>query len=555
MALKMIMLRSKKERAEKRGVEIVERLTELEKREAELERATEEIDEETPDEEKEELERAIDELIEEKEKLEKEKADIEAEIEKIEAEIDAEEKKIQQGAGSDPELRNKGGKAMATRKKFFGMSVEERTAFIQNENVRTFLTEVRKAGKNTQQRAVSGAELTIPTEVLELIRENILNYSKLMRRVRVVNVSGTARQPVMGYVPEAVWTEACAKLNELNFVFNEVEVDGYKVGGYVFMCNATLEDSDIDLAAVLIESIGQAIGIAVDKAILFGTGVKMPLGIATRLAQTAQPSDYPVNARPWEDLHTSNVITIDSGKTGIEFYKELVLAGGKAKGRYARGEKFWAMNENTYTKIKVEAMSTNMAGLIVAGVDGTMPVAGGLIEVLSEDIIPDNTIIAGFGDLYLLAERAGGQFKRDDSYRFIEDQAAFRGTARYDGKPVIAEAFVAIGLGAAPVTSVAFATDSANDATLQGLTLGTESLSPTFDPTKYAYTVTASGDSAAVVATPTVPGAKLEITYDGKTVVNGAIVTFEEGTKDLVVTVKNGNSSLAYTVSITKTGE
>ena len=231
------------------------------------------------------------------------------------------------------------------------------------------------------------------------------------------------------------------------------------------------------------------------------------------------------------------------------------MAGGKAKGRYARGEKFWAMNENTYTKIKVEAMSTNMAGLIVAGVDGTMPVAGGAIEVLSEDIIPDNTIIAGFGDLYLLAERAGAQLKRDDSYRFIEDQAAFRGTARYDGKPVIAEAFVAIGLGAAPVTSVAFATDTANDATLQGLTLGTESLSPTFDPTKYAYTVTAAGTSAAVAATPAAPGAKVEITYDGNTVINGGTVTFEEGTKNLVITVKNGNSALAYTVAITKAGE
>ena len=444
---------------------------------------------------------------------------------------------------------------MATRKKFFGMSVEERTAFIQNEHVSGFLAEVRKIGKAGEQRSVTGAELTIPTEILELIRENILNYSKLMRRVRLVSVSGEARQPVMGYIPEAVWTEACAKLDELNFVFNEVEVEGYKVGGYVFMCNATLEDSDIDLAAVLIESIGQAIGIAVDKAILFGTGVRMPLGIATRLAQTAQPSGYPTNARPWKDLHESNVITIGSDKTGIEFYKELVMAGGKAKGRYARGEKFWAMNENTYTKIKVEAMSTNMAGLIVAGVDGTMPVAGGAIEVLSEDIIPDNTIIAGFGDLYLLAERAGAQLRRNDSYRFIEDQAAFRGTARYDGKPIIAEAFVAIGLGAAPVTSVAFATDSANDATLQGLTLGTESLSPTFDPTKYAYTVTAAGTSAAVAATPAAPGAKVEITYDGNTVINGGTVTFEEGTKNLVITVKNGNSSLVYTVAITKAGE
>ena len=106
-------------------------------------------------------------------------------------------------------------------------------------------------------------------------------------------------------------------------------------------------------------------------------------------------------------------------------------------------------------------MNFNAAGAIVSVQDGTMPVAGGDIIVLSDDVIPDNNIVAGYGELYLLAERAGSEFARSDEYRFAEDQVAFKGTARYDGQPVIAEGFIAIGLGAAPQTSMAFAGDTA----------------------------------------------------------------------------------------------
>ena len=64
----------------------------------------------------------------------------------------------------------------------------------------------------------------------------------------------------------------------------------------------------------------------------------------------------------------------------------------------------------------------------------------------------------------MLAERAGVQLATSEHYRFVEDQTVFRGTARYDGKPVIAEGFVGIGIaGTAPdADDVTFASDTAN---------------------------------------------------------------------------------------------
>ena len=242
----------------------------------------------------------------------------------------------------------------------------------------------------------------------------------------------------------------------------EQEVDGWKVGGFVPVCNAVLEDSDIDLASTVLDAIAQAIGYALDKAILFGDGTRMPLGFFTRLAQTAQPASYPTTARPWVDLHESNVLSIASTATGVNFFKAFLADASAAKSDYSRGTKFWAMNEATYNFIKGEALSINAAGAVVTGVSDTMPVVGGDIVVLP--FIPNNMIFGGYGDLYLLAERAGTKLESSEHVRFINDQTVFKGTARYDGTPVIAEGFVAIGVnGTTPsAASITFAADTAN---------------------------------------------------------------------------------------------
>lgn len=550
MALKAIMLRRSIEKKTNELAALRERDGEFERREAELETAINEA-------ETEEDEAAVSEEIEkfetEKEAHEGEKKRLQEEIEGLEAEL----KETESKAPGEPESRTgrEGSRRTMERRNFFGMNMQEREAFLADNDVKAFLSRVREIGSAApvNKRAVTGADLTIPTAVLELIRQNIMDYSKLVRRVRLRTVSGKARQTVMGTILEAVWTEMCAKLNEIDFGFTQTEVDGYKVGGVIYICKATLEDSDLDLAAEIIDALGIAIGIALDKAILYGLGTKMPLGIVTRLAQESVPSDYPATARPWQDLHTSNMITIQSNATGLEFFKEIVLAGGKASNKYARGTKFWAMNDTTYTKIKVEAMNFNSAGAIVSVQDGTMPVAGGDIVVLSDDIIPDNNIVAGYGELYLLAERAGSEFARSDEYRFAEDQVAFKGTARYDGEPVIAEGFIAIGLGAAPQTSATFTGDTANDATLESLDLGS-TLTPEFAPNKYDYTLSTTSASVTVEAIATQDSAKIAMTFDGKKIRNGASLTLAD-TKNLVVTVTNGLGKQTYTVTITKTGE
>lgn len=558
MALRALLLQRRIEEKQERMDSLLEKREAFKNRERELEAA---MDEAKTEEELRSVEALVD-AFDTEQRAHQEAVDaLQGELDADQAELRALEQAQPKPPAENlntpsPETVRKDEKYMTKRqiRAFGAMTMEQRSAFLRRDDVQEFLTQFRSKFKSGQTRSVTGGELLIPEVVLDLIRQNIEDYSKLIRRVRLSPVPGRARQPIMGTIPEAVWTEACGALNELQFAVNQAEVDGYKVGGYVVLCNSTLEDTDYALLSEIIVGMGASIGIALDKAILFGTGVKMPLGIATRLAQNAQPDQYPEKARPWINLSASNVITIPSGSTsGLTLFQQIVLAFGAAKGRYSRGEVFWAMNEVTYTKLMAEAATFDSTGAIVAMNNGTMPVAGGYIVVFSDDVMPADTIIGGYGDLYLLAERSGTTVGYSDIPLFIQDQTVVKGTARYDGQPAIPEGFVAIGIGKAPTTAVSFTQDVANPvvAALRSLTIGGLSLSPAFSPDTDTYTADTTNAQDAISAVPTM-GASVTVKVGKSKVQNGGQAAWEEGANVVSITVNNGDTSKVYTVTVTK---
>ncbi len=463
--LKALMLRKKLDDVKKQLEALRAKSEEFATREAELEA---DIAEASTDEEKAAVEEAIDKFEAEKSENEEQAKALEKECEDLERELQETEQKTNtpppaqtEGEARGKELPSMNLEFTTTRaRELFGnMSIEQRTAMFEREDVKSFNEQVRSAIK--EKRALTDVGILVPKVYLGLIRENIERYSKLYRHVFVRPLGGEGRLSIMGGIPEAVWTEMCAKLNELDLGFNEVEVDGYKVGGFIPVCNTILEDSEIDLAAEIITVLGQAIGKALDKAILYGKGVKMPLGIVTRLCQTTAPENQSPKARPWIDLSTTNVKELNAALEGITLYRQFMLDAAAAKGKYSRGEKVWVMNETTYTQLKATMLNVNAAGAVVSAINGTLPVIGGIVEVL--DFIPDNIVIGGYFDLYLLAERAGTRIGQSEHVRFLDDQTVFKGTARYDGLPVIPEGFVVLGLnGTTPTADMLFAPDEAN---------------------------------------------------------------------------------------------
>lgn len=447
MALKALMLRKKID-LRKKELDAL-RAVDLETRETELEKA---IGEAEAEDEQRAVEEEIEKLTAEKEEHTGKMSALETEIRELEAELEAEE--MTQDVEPVVEVvkteRNTGNMV----EKRFGISEE----MLTRDGGKEFVEEIRSC--INEKRAISNGGLLIPQTFLGIIRENVINYSKLYRHVFVRRLNGEGKLTVMGTIPEAVWTACCANINEIDLGFADVTVDCNKVAAIIPVCNALIEDSAVDLAAEIIEAILIAMGKALDKAILYGTGSGMPLGVYTRLAQTSQPASYPATARPWVDLHTSNILTIANSVTGVDLFKTIMLDAAAMSGKYSRGEMIWCMNETTYKFLRAQGMSVNAAGAIVSAVDGQMPGVGGIVEVL--DFIPNYNIIGGYFDLYLLAERKGMTVESAPLARVFEDETIFRGKGRYDGQPVIAEAFITLAINGASAQNVTFAADAAN---------------------------------------------------------------------------------------------
>ena len=548
MALKALMLRREIERKESEIAALREKEAEFATREAELEISINEVETE---EQRSAVTEAVDAFEAERQAHSDTVSALETDLAQLRERLAAEEaREPKKQPDQKPAKDERSFKPMNTinirslprnQRVFEALPEEMRSSILQKDDVQSFLSEIRSF--KGQTRAIGGGELTIPVDFLDLIAENMFRYSKLMKHVRVRQVGGQARQTIAGTVPEAVWTEMCGNLNELTFQFNQVTLDGYKVGGWIPVCNALLEDNDVNLASYLIEMISESIGLAKDKAILYGKGsaYHMPLGIVTRLAQQSQPDTWGANAPAWVDLHTTNMISIASNKTGAEFWAALQVAAGNAFTKYARGEMFWAMNSKTFALLKSKAITFTASGDVVANVYGILPIITGNIEIL--EFMPDNDIVGGYGDLYLWAQRRGMTVGMDGVGRAnrVQDETIFFGKERADGMPVIGGAFVAINInGSTPTSSMTFAGDVAN--TVAGIALNA--------------TATVVSGSTLQLAPVLLPfGVEAAISYSSATTAKatvsstGLVTGVASGSS--VITVTAGGQSASCTVTVT----
>lgn len=446
--------------------------------------AIDEVTTETPAEDKEALEATMDQLEAEEQQLEAEENANEEKRKKLLDEIQQMENELNElntrareavkpqkaepteAAGVSVNTRKEVG-AMNTRK-ILGMTYEERHALFTGKNeTADWLQELRSLARGEKlQRAIENGELTVPTTIMGIVRENVVNYSKLLPYVYLRNLPGEGKILIDGTVHEAVWTDMCGKLNELDLGYTMTEFEGFKLGGYIAICNALLEDSTdpVALGTEIVEKLTRANANGLDKAIVYGKGGRMPLGIVTRLTQTEGPSNANQYERPWKDLSNSNVVAFPGGgeMTPEQVIGQLIGFASNASSRYATGGKVWIMSEQTKAALLSATLSLNAAGAVVAGFSDRMPVTNEPIVTL--DFMPASTIVAGYMENYGMVERAGMKIARSEHVRFIEDQTLFKATSRYDGKPIIAEAFVAMHLNGIKPTAeaVTFAEDKAN---------------------------------------------------------------------------------------------
>lgn len=363
--------------------------------------------------------------------LEKEEADLEAEKKTVEDEIAALEdelKDVQERADkTKSQTRSKGANETMEVNKLQVRELLKTGEYYKRSDVIEFYEKFKNL------RALTGGELLIPEIVVNRIMEILGDYSTLYPVVEKIRVKGTARILVDTDTSAAQWVEMNSALPVGDVgTPSTIDFDGFKVGKITFIDNFLLQDSVINTDEYVSRKIARAIALALDIAILNGTGAagKQPTGII--------PS-----------IPAGNRVTVADGSPLVDYVKPIGLID---TGMDSVGEITAVMKRTTYYNHFLEfSININDDGDYVGRLPNlTRPDILG-IRVIFNNSMAEGEVLYGEFQHYTLVERETIAIDSSDSVRFVEDQTAFRGKGRYDGKPTKPEAFALVTITAPAV--------------------------------------------------------------------------------------------------------
>lgn len=282
-------------------------------------------------------------------------------------------------------------------------------------------------------RAVTGGELTIPEVVVNRIMDIMGDFTTLYPLVDKITVKGTTRILVDTDTTAATWIEqkAAIPVGDVGTI-TAIDFDGFKVGKVTFVDNYLLNDSIINLDDYVTKKIARAIAKALDIAIVNGEGPssKQPTGIVPSLK-----TEHKVDAEANENLIKNTVKHIGLIDAGEDTVGEIVAV----------------MKRSTYYNRFLEfSIQVNAEGNVVGKLPNLkQPDLLGLPVVFNNSLAVDEVLFGEF-DKYTLIERESITIDNSEHVKFVEDQTAFRGKGRFDGKPTNIDAFVLVTIKDAP---------------------------------------------------------------------------------------------------------
>lgn len=349
--------------------------------------------------------------------IEKEKTDVESEIQELEQELES----VQERAAAT----NKQNRS-ASKGEIDPMNRHQVKELLRTGEYYKRSEVVEFYNKFKNLRAVTGGELVIPEVIVNRIMEILGDYSTLYPLVDKIRVKGTARVLIDTDTTPATWVEQNAALPTGDVgTLAYLDFDGFKVGKVTFVDNYLLQDSVINLDDYVTKKIARAIALALDISILNGTGAvgKQPTGIIPTI-----PAE--------------NKVDVAEGSALVEFLKPIGLID---TGLDSVGEIRAIMKRSTYYAYFLEySVNVNANGEQVGKLPNlTRPDIVGIPVTFNNSMAADEVLYGDF-DMYTLVERENIAIDNSEHVRFVEDQMAFRGKGRFDGKPTKPEAFALV---------------------------------------------------------------------------------------------------------------
>ena len=348
-------------------------------------------------------------LEKEAEKLEEEKKSLIAKAEKRSLTL----KKIKRGLGEEVEINENKDKRKMNQEEDVRNSKEYRSAFLKKLQ-RKELTDEEERALTTGTSSVGAV---IPTITQNLIIEKVFQNAPLLEEITLLRVDGNVTFAVESTVNDAAIHTEGATITESGDVLVPVSLGQYEVNKYITISKSVSKMSIDAFETWITKMLGKMIAKAITNLIINGTGSSQPKGVE--------------KANTWGE---TNSVTV--GKTASLTEANVLTLVGLLNGAYDENAK-WLMSKKTLLTDFRPLQDKSKNDLVVKE-NGKYFIEG--YEVMLDERVALHD--AYLGDFTMYVGNLGEDITVDQDKKLSANSFEFLGSAMFDGKPAIGEAFV-----------------------------------------------------------------------------------------------------------------
>ena len=375
----------------------------------------------------------------------------------------------------------------------------------------------------------------VPKEQAAEIIKKVARGSSVMRLSKLENMtSETKKFPVMTSGAGAYWVGEGERISTSGATWIFPEVKAKKLAVIIPVTKEKLEDSSIDVFTELQDSIAEAFYQTFDKAAIFG-------------------KDSPFATSILGGIDSVGAEVVDNSSVNLDLSASDVMAKVEDAGYEVDG---WTASIGLKNRLR-KLRDSSGAPIYVDGTDQTELYNQPIEFVRDGAWDKDKALaIAGEWKYSIVGVRDG------ISYEILKE-ATLQGTLDADGKPlslaeqdmVAIKATMRIGYLCVKPEAFAALIPSGSvepDTSLSALTVGSLTLSPSFNKSVFEYTAPASVASVAVNGTATASDSVVTVEAGGKVYDNGSSVKLNMGENVIKINVANKTYIDTYTVTVTR---
>ncbi|HBK5416230.1 TPA: phage major capsid protein, partial [Enterococcus faecium] len=311
---------------------------------------------------------------------------------------------------------------------------------LMNRGQRVLTTQETKFyNEVVKNEGFAGVEELVPATVFERVFEDLEQSHPLLQKITFVNTTGVTEWIVSRGVNPAWWGKLCEAVKKvLDNDFDVINMKQFKLSGYIPVCKAMLDLGPVWLDRYVRTVLVESLRIALEQAIVDGTGKDMPVGMMRDMSKQTSGEYAEKKAEPITalDAVTMGGLMARLSKFNIEGVNDPIYRNVNPS------DVVLIVNPTDYWSKVFPAKTVLTANGEYVQV---LPVP---VSDLQSTAVPEGKAVIGVASDYFMGVGSTLKIEASDEYHFVEDERIYLAKQYANGQPKRNDSFIVLDISA-----------------------------------------------------------------------------------------------------------